>query len=138
MIRERPGEADDRAVPGHWQGDLIIGFDSSAIGTLVERTARFTMLLHLPRMDDHGGTRAKNGPPLAGHGAEAMRDAIASTIATFPKGSDLSGHSADALATVAATLTAARKTLGWRTPAETLDDFLRSAQTNVGTVATMP
>jgi IS30 family transposase len=194
LIRERPAEADDRAVPGHWEGDLIIGLDSSAIGTLVERTTRFTMLLHLPRMDDHAGPRAKNGPPLAGHGAEAVRDAIASTIATlpeqlrrsltwdqgaelaqhaqlridtglqvyfcdphspwqrgtnentngllrqyFPKGTDLSRHSTDDLAAVAATLNGRpRKTLGWRTPAETLDDFLQSAQTNVGTVATMP
>ena len=192
LIRERPAEADDRAIPGHWEGDLILGLDSSAIGTLVERTTRFTMLLHLPRMPEHGGVRIKNGPALAGHGAEAVRDAIAATITTlpeqlrrsltwdqgaelaqhaqlridtglqvyfcdphspwqrgtnentngllrqyFPKGTDLSRYSAEELAAVAATLNGRpRKTLGWRTPGEALDDFLHSAQLNQHGVAT--
>jgi transposase, IS30 family len=181
MISERPAEADDRAVPGHWEGDLILGLDSSAIGTLVERTTRFVMLLHLPRMNGHGdGPRVKNGPALAGHGAESVRDAIAASILTlpeqlrrsltwdqgaemaehaqlridtgidiyfcdphspwqrgsnentngllrqyFPRGTDLSRHSADELAAVALALnTRPRKTLGWRTPAESLNDHL--------------
>jgi transposase, IS30 family len=191
LIGNRPTTVDERAVPGHWEGDLILGLASSAIGTLVERTTRFTLLLHLPPLPEHGvRPRVKNGPALAGHGAEAVRDAITRTIISlpeqlrqsltwdqgaemsqharlridtglkvyfcdpqspwqrgtnentngllrqyFPKGTDLSAHSATDLAAVALALnTRPRKTLGWRTPAEVLNDVLRSAERR--TVAT--
>jgi IS30 family transposase len=183
MISERPAEAEDRAVPGHWEGDLILGLDRSAIGTLVERSSRFTMLLHLPPPADRNKPATKHGPPVTGHGAEAVCDAITEQITAlpeqlrrslswdqgaemarhaqlridtglqvyfcdprspwqrgsnentngllrqyFPKGTDLARYSADDLAAVAATLNSRpRKTLGWRTPAEALDEYLAAS-----------
>jgi IS30 family transposase len=165
MISQRPAEADDRAVPGHWEGDLLIGTDlKSAVGTLVERSTRYVLLLHLP-----GGRDA--------HLVEAaMREAIGTlpvelartitwdqgkemayhadfTIATgipvyfcdphkpwqrgsnentngllrqyLPKGTDLSVHSAEDLARMAASLNnRPRKTLGFMKPSEKLAELL--------------
>lgn len=159
----------------------MIGLQRSAIGTLVERTTRFTMLIHLPRGEGYGVIpRTKNGPALAGYGAVTMADALAKTITTlphqlrqsvtwdrgkelsdharftvdtgvrvyfadpkspwqrgtnentngllrqyFPKGTDLSRWTSDDLVAIAHR---PRKTLGWKTPAEALDEQLRSVQ----------
>jgi IS30 family transposase len=184
MISQRPAEVEDRAVPGHWEGDLILGLGHSAIGTLVERNTRFTMLLHLPAPEQRPPrTTAHTGPPVTGHGGEQVRDAIAAAITTmpeqlrrsltwdqgaemaqharlridtglqvyfcdpqspwqrgtnentngllrqyFPRGTDLSRHSAEDLEAVAAALNGRpRKTLEWRTPAEALDQYLHDA-----------
>jgi len=82
VLSARPPEADDRAIPGHWEGDLIIGTDRSAIGTLVERCSRATVLIHLPRCPGWGEQpHVKNGPALGGYGATTMNTALTATIA---------------------------------------------------------
>ncbi|WP_103535834.1 IS30 family transposase [Streptomyces sp. SM11] len=185
LISERPAEVEDRAVPGHWEGDLIIGLERSAIGTVVERSTRFTMLVHLPREEGYRHKHTvKNGPALAGYGAITMKNALASTMSTlpkqlarsltwdrgkemsahtqfkvetgipvffadphspwqrgtnentngllrqyFPKGTDLTRWSAEEVEAVAHALNSRpRKTLGWKTPAEALNEQLQLIQ----------
>ena len=165
MISERPAEVEDRAVPGHWEGDLIAGAgNKSAIGTLVERSTRFVLLLHLPGGHGADAVAAQmtqvmttlpaqlrrsltwdQGSEMASHAQIAaatdleiyfcdphspwQRGSNENTNGLlrqyFPKGTDLSGHSREHLDAVAAELNARpRRTLGWKTPAEALDQVL--------------
>jgi len=166
MISDRPAEVEDRAVPGHWEGDLILGSteSGSAVGTLVERATRFVMLLHLP-----GGHTAEivqeamvakmatlpeqlrrsltwdQGSEMANHVAIAEATGLSIYFCDphspwqrgsnentngllrqyLPKGEDLSFYGPGMLDQIASQLNARpRKTLNWRTPAETLDALL--------------
>jgi IS30 family transposase len=177
MISARPAEAADRAVPGHWEGDLIIGKDSgSAIGTLVERSTRFVMLLHLPI--DHTAEQVRDAMlatmptlPVAlrrsltwDQGVEMARHGEISTALDlpiyfcdphspwqrgsnentngllrqyFPKGTDLSQHSAEHLAWVADELNdRPRQTLGWKSPARQMRQLLFDPATTTGVAST--
>jgi IS30 family transposase len=168
LISERPAEVADRAVPGHWEGDLIMGArNASAIGTLVERSTRFVMLLHLPGGHDPATVADAMTQAMAGLPGSLRRSltwdqgkemALHAQIAAaadleiyfcdphspwqrgsnentsgllrqyFPEGTDLPVHDRAELDRVAAQLNARpRKTLGWKTPAQALDQALEQA-----------
>ena len=175
---ERPAEVTDRAVPGHWEGDLIMGStaSNSAIGTLVERASRFVMLLHLP--DGHGADAVAEamvetmsqlpetlrrtltwdqGHEMTSHPAIAaatgldiyfcdphspwQRGSNENTNGLlrqyFPKSTDLSVYQLDYLDHVAAKLNRRpRKTLGWKTPAQALDELLSNPPKPTGVAST--
>ncbi len=87
MISERPADEDDRAVPGHWEGDLLIGGDCrSAVGTLVERTTRYVLLLHLPNGRDAYGVERAMRQAISTR-ADQLRRSI-----TWDQGKEMAHH----------------------------------------------
>ena len=162
-IRHRPADVEDRAIPGHWEGDLMTGSQNTHIATLVERQSRFTMLVKVPGKDTVSVVTALSrqvrrlpsalrrsltwdrGMELAQHKRFTVDTSVQVYFCDphspwqrgtnentngllrqyFPKGTDLSVHSAEEIAAVAAALNARpRKTLNWKTPAEVLDHLL--------------
>jgi IS30 family transposase len=94
LISQRPAEATDRAVPGHWEGDLLIGKDGkSAVGTLVERTTRCVLLLHLP-----AGRDARLVEQAMRQAIGALPGQLARTI-TWDQGKELAFHAEVTIAT---------------------------------------
>ena len=86
LISQRPAEAEDRAVPGHWEVDLIIGLDSSAVGTLVERTTRYCLLLHLPGRHDPAAVAAAMTETMSTLPAHLRRSL------TWDQGKEMAAH----------------------------------------------
>ena len=172
-ISERPAEAEDRAVPGHWEGDLIMGRENgSAIGTLVERTTRFVLLIHLPGrhtaaefhdaivptlnalpMELKRSLTWDNGKEMAMHRQITMATGMQVYFADprspwqrgsnentngllrqyFPKGVSLRQYTPADLAEASRKLnTRPRETLGWRTPAQALNELLSEPYKTTG------
>jgi IS30 family transposase len=164
-IRERPAQVEDRAVPGHWEGDLLLGKRPTAIATLVERKSRFVILVKVPSTDTQSVVGAlirrvrrlpkqlrhsltwDRGPEMAAHKEFSLATDVKVYFCDprspwqrgsnentngllrqyFPKGTDLSGYSQAQLDRVALRLNQRpRETLGFETPADTLNTYVAS------------